>query len=87
MKRSFLILVVLMTCLGLAACAAGPRKQWVHAERSAAEMAQDKSSCDLQAESGARNILGAIEENRKAELFRQCMEDRGYRLEPVAPQP
>ena len=87
MKRNFLILFVLITSLMLAACATGPRKAWVHPDRSAAEMVQDKSACELQAESGARNVLGAVEENRKAELFRQCMEDLGYRLEPVAPQP
>lgn len=87
MKRNFLILFVLITSLMLAACATGPRKAWVHPDRSATEMAQDKSACELQAESGARNVLGAVEENRKAELFRQCMEDLGYRLAPVAPQP
>lgn len=87
MKTRLLIPVVLLASLGLAACASGPHKQWVHRERNAAEMTLDKSACELQAETGARNILGAIEENKKAELFRRCMEDRGYRLEAVTPQP
>jgi hypothetical protein len=87
MRRGLLIPVVLLAGLGLAACATRPRKQWVHLERSAAEMTLDKSTCELQAETGARNILGAIEENKKAERFRQCMQDRGYRLKAVETQP
>ncbi|WP_372680429.1 hypothetical protein [Desulfosarcina sp.] len=87
MRIGLLIPVVLLVGLGLAACATRARKQWVHLERSAAEMTLDRSTCELQAETGARNMLGAIEENKKAKLFRQCMQDRGYRLEALETQP
>ena len=89
MKKRTLVDVVLVLVLGmgLTACATGPHKQWVHPERSKAEMTSEKSACELEAESGARNILGAIEEDNRADLFRQCMQRRGYRLEAVTLQP
>ena len=87
MKKSALVDVILVLVLGLTACATGPHNQWVHPERSNAEMTSDKSTCELEAESGARNILGAIEEDKKADLFRRCMQERGYRLDAVTSQP
>jgi hypothetical protein len=87
MKNRALVDVVLVLVLALTACATGPPKQWVHPERSKAEMSLDKSACELETQSGARNILGAIEEDKKADLFRRCMQERGYRLEAVTSQP
>jgi hypothetical protein len=87
MKKRLMIPFVLLMILSLTACAIGPHKQWVHPERSNAEMSLDKSACELETESGARNILGAIDEDKKADLFRRCMQERGYRLEAVTSQP
>lgn len=80
MNKNLLIPFFLLVSIGLAACTTEPQKQWIHPERSAAESTSDKVACEFQAETGARNRLGAIDEKKMAELFRQCMEKQGYRL-------
>lgn len=78
---SILILGILALCAsGCAVSPEVPAKNWYNPAKSSADMAQDQAECQLEAQGGARNILGYSPETRIKQLFNECMTARGYQL-------